>query len=264
MTTTFSTEFGPSGSVLGLSIDAVDAQLIADGRQHLAAWRPSWARSIGRVGAMSREALVGAPLIVHGALAWGPEQRDRARLLAVGDEARGRVVARAMICGWASVIDGQVRVMGRRPSWAPDDPRTLLEQWPGDGDVIVLDDVEPIEPVVTMGDPRGLWKVAPALLAQIAGEAPAATMATKVQPKPRPALRTPGPQLVRRNRKPTRAARDLRDVVQGLLPAGFMAEASDITVSMRGPNGRCVRTFVREMPEPQLRTAIADAARRGR
>lgn len=158
-------------SVIGLTVDPVDAAAIAAGRLRRLAWPAGWSQRLTRLGVEhdAGRPSGGVPVLIHGALGWTPARAQRAADLGVDRSAAGRVVARA-----------------------------VLDRWVGDG--VELDLVEPIEPVEEVGDATTPWMASPALLRRIRAvdgtAAPAAEDPPALRAPSAPAADADGPERV--------------------------------------------------------------------
>lgn len=151
----------------GLTTRPTLAAAVACGQLHMLPWRASHGR-MRDIGAQRQVDLVGRPVLVHGGIQWGESEQREAQARGVDDSARGCVVARATIAGFARATMERVVVLGERPSWAPDDTEALRAIWPGPADqVVLLDRVEPVEPAVAMGTLDGPWVAPSALVGRI-------------------------------------------------------------------------------------------------
>lgn len=151
----------------GLTTGPALAAAVAAGHPPLIPWRTSRAQ-LARIGADDLDELHGRPVFVHGSVGWGESERRAADRLGVDSSACGHIVARAVVSGFARRVGRRVDVSGSRPSWAPADQGALVDVWPqGAERVVLLDDMEPVEPVVAMGSLGGPWSMPSGLVARI-------------------------------------------------------------------------------------------------
>lgn len=149
----------------GITARPTLAAAVAAGRLRALPW--STRGALARLGVATLDELIGAQVLVHGSLGWGErEQRDADRL-GLDNRACGQVVAMARVAGFAAFSGGAVDVRGEQPSWAAS-LEQLHDERPDDASTIVLlDDVDEVEPTAALGTLSGPWMAPSAITGRV-------------------------------------------------------------------------------------------------